>query len=167
MVFLESQAGLEFTGNLFDQCILKRTFEWCATFTIKNGNPSNWCQHQYPWHEKRWSRAFMQRAWNVQLCLECWCCCAFEEGALLLFSGCAWLSFVWWCHCCWHYWHGDDHSLQIRAFMQKAWNLQLCLEHWGCCVLFDAIIVIDANSMGMIMLHGLFVLPFLLWLIVI
>ena len=32
-VSFESQAGSKLTGNLFNQCALKRAFEWCATCT--------------------------------------------------------------------------------------------------------------------------------------
>ena len=42
-------------------------------------------------HGKRWSKAFMQRAQHLWLCLEHWCCCLLAEGAAVNVSGWGWL----------------------------------------------------------------------------
>ena len=65
--FLEILAGSKFTGNLFNKLTLMSAFKPCLPPCnrfkillryIKNGNPSNWCHHWRPRHQKRWSRAF-------------------------------------------------------------------------------------------------------------
>ena len=40
------------------------TWHWSTNSLryTKHCNPFNWCCHQYPWHQKRWSSSLMQRA---------------------------------------------------------------------------------------------------------
>ena len=107
---------------------------------VKNGNLS-WCQHLHPWHQKRWSRALMWRAWHLQLCLECWCCNSLAEDVVVNFSGWEWFHWAWslivWCCCCCHChqkrWSG--------AFLWRTWHLQLCLEHWCCHLLREGAVM--------------------------
>ena len=106
---------------------------------VKNGYPSNWCQHWHPQHQKSWSRAFMQRAWYLWLCLKHWCCHFLVEGALVNFSGWGWLLIDNFAdiECC-----GHCHLKRwLRAFMWRAWHLWLSLEHWCCHLLAEAAVV--------------------------
>ena len=124
-LFLESQTGKKFTGNVLH----------VQHIYIRNSNPSNWCQHWYPWHWIRWSRAFMQRAWHLCLCLGHWCCCLLMEGAVVHFSGWGWLLFIWCCCCPWCTRHAKNHGSWIRAPMQEHENFCFHLDCWHCCVL--------------------------------
>ena len=39
-------------------------------------------------------------------------------------------------------WHPQHQTRQSRVFMQIVWHLQLCLEHWCCCLLAEGVVLI-------------------------
>ena len=70
---------------------------------VKNGFPSNWCQHWYPWHWARRSRAFMQsmifaaQSWALMLLLTCGRCSVDFFGlSSLLFDVFDTIEHDWW-----------------------------------------------------------------------